>query len=344
MKRFGATFFTYGIKSIALFTLCFLLQINLAYAKNSSLLERDDVKLFIKKMISEHNFNKDYLTRIFREMKPRPKIVEAISNPAEAKKWYQYRPIFIQKSRINNGVKFWNIHAGTLKRAQKEFGVPPEIVTAIVGIETKYGSYTGKYRVIDSLATLGFIHTNRTTFFRNELEHFLLLTREHQLDPFVIKGSYAGAMGKPQFISSSYRRYAVDYDGNGKINLWDRTSDVIGSVASYFNKHKWHKDEPVAIRAKVSGKKITQLLNKKRKVLYSLEELKKYGITPISKVPNNLKVNILKLRQFNKDEYWIVFHNFFVIMKYNHSELYAMSAHQLSQLIRKKIHLKKKDG
>ncbi len=300
---------------------------------DTKLIDRDEVKAFINKMVTEHKFERQWMVELIEAMKPRKKIVKAISNPAEKKKWFQYKPIFIRKDRMLGGIGFKKIHAGTLERAEKEYGVPAEIITSIIGVETKYGMNTGKFRVIDSLATLAFNYPKRSKFFLSELEHFLLLTREEGLDPYKIRGSYAGAMGKPQFISSSYRNYAIDFDGDNKRDLWRSNSDIIGSVANYFHRHKWKANEPVAIKAKVSGKGWKQAVTDKLKPQYTVGDLRLLGIKPTYPLDDEMPANLLVLDTKQGKEYWITLHNFYVITRYNHSSMYAMAAFQLSQLI-----------
>ncbi len=297
------------------------------------LLERKSVNEFIDRMVSEHKFERQWVIDLFKAMKPRKKVVKAISNPAEKKKWFQYKPIFIRKDRVLGGIGFKKIHGGTLERAYKEYGVPAEIITAIIGIETKYGMNTGNFRVIDSLATLAFNYPKRSKFFLGQLEHFLLLTREEGLDPYKVRGSYAGAMGKPQFISSSYRDYAVDYDGDKKRDLWHSNSDIIGSVANYFSRHKWKSNEPIAVKAKVSGKEWKKAATNQLKPQYTVGDLRLMGINPTQTLDDSMPANLLVLDTKKGKEYWITLHNFYVITRYNHSSMYAMAAFQLSQLI-----------
>ncbi len=300
---------------------------------DTKLIDRDEVIIFIDKMVTKHKFDRQWMIKLIEAMKPRKKIVKAISNPAEKRKWFQYKPIFIRKDRMLGGIGFKKIHAGTLQRAEKEYGVPAEIITAIIGVETKYGMNTGKFRVIDSLATLAFNYPKRSKFFLSELEHFLLLTREESLDPYKIRGSYAGAMGKPQFISSSYRNYAIDFDGDKKRDLWRSNSDIIGSVANYFYRHKWKANEPVAIKAKVNGKRWKQAVTDKLKPQYTVGDLRLLGIKPTYPLDDEMPANLLVLDTKKGKEYWITLHNFYVITRYNHSSMYAMAAFQLSQLI-----------
>ncbi len=298
--------------------------------KNGRLLD------FIQKMEERHNFNGERLKRLFKQVEIRPDIIAAISKPAEAKPWYQYRPIFLTEKRIEGGVAFWNRHAETLARAEKEFGIPPEIIVAILGVETRYGQYTGKYRVLDALSTLAFQYPPRSRFFTSELEHYLLMTREEQINPLSLKGSYAGAMGIPQFISSSYRSYAVDFDGDGHRNLWDDPVDAIGSVANYFKRHGWKEGEPIAVQTHVSGNGYQALVKKGIKPKTPLNQFSSYGV----KVPEQLDpaqpAALVELETEGIPEFWIGLHNFYVITRYNHSPLYAMAVYQLSNEIRKR--------
>ena len=203
--------------------------------------ETGNVKSFIKEMVDEYQFDKHYLTQLFNQTKIRNSILKAIARPSEQKPWYQYRRIFITDKRIQGGVDFWHQYAEPLKKAQEHYGVPTEIIIAIIGVETIYGSYTGNYKVLDALTTLSFHYPQRADFFREELKAFLLLTREEHLDPLKLKGSYAGAIGIGQFMPSSYRTYAVDFNHDGQRNLWSDVTDVIGSVAHYLEQHDWHQ-------------------------------------------------------------------------------------------------------
>lgn len=318
-----------------------------AIADKNNSLDRAKLKTFIDEMVTQHNFNRKNLTRSFSKIRLRPDIIKAISNPAEALPWYKYKPIFLTKSRIQGGVKFWNKHADTLDRAEKKYGVPPEIIVAIIGVESRYGKYKGKYPVMEALSTLAFNYPRRSKFFRSELEQYLLLTREEKIDPLDLKGSYAGAMGEPQFISSSYRRYAVDFDHDGKRDLWNNTTDIIGSVANYFSKHGWKPGQAITVRAildKASGDKKT-ITNKKLRALidlgvkpkHSLEYIRKLGVVAKVTTKKNLSDNqlaaLIKLTTKDKPEYWLGLHNFYVITRYNHSELYAMAVYQLGSEI-----------
>jgi membrane-bound lytic murein transglycosylase B len=292
------------------------------------------VRAFIQQMATKHGFDDRDLTRLFGQVRLRPDIIAAISHPAEAKPWYQYRPIFLTRSRVLAGVRFWNRHADALARAERVYGVPASIVVAIIGVETRFGTYSGKYRVMDSLTTLAFDYPKRGPFFRKELEQFLLLTREEHVDPLLVTGSYAGAMGGPQFISSSYRRYAVDFDHDGKRDLWHSYADMIGSVANYFHVHGWAPGQPVARPAQVSGKKYQALVGNDAKPRYTVQQLREHGVRCADSLPNDQKAALIALDGRDGPEYWVGLHNFYVITRYNHSELYAMAVHQLADAIR----------
>lgn len=295
--------------------------------------EREDVKTFIQEMVSKHQFDAKKLTTLFANVKLKQKIIDAISRPAEGKPWFEYRPIFVTKTRIDEGVKFWNENEATLLAAEEKYGVPPEIIVAIIGVETRYGRHKGGYRVMDSLSTLAFAYPERGEFFRSELEQYLLLAREEKLNPMDIKGSYAGAMGKSQFISSSYRNYAVDFDGDGKRDLWNNNADAIGSVANYFKRHKWQPGGAVAAPAIVGSNHIQLLVKEGYKPHSTVSELRQRGVTAKSKVDPEALGALIELKQAAGHEYWLGLNNFYVITRYNHSPLYAMAVHQLGQAI-----------
>ena len=314
------------------------LMISLASAQANKLSERDDINQFINEVANKHNFDKQRLNKWFDQTELQPKIIEAISRPAEKKlKWHEYRKIFVKPNRIEKGVAFWKKHEATLLRAEKEFGVPPHIITAIIGVETRYGEYKGRHRVMDALTTLGFDYPKRSKFFKSELEQYLLLVHEEDIDPFSIKGSYAGAMGIPQFISSSYRHYAVDFDGDGKRDLWNNPVDAIGSVANYFKKHGWKAGQQVVLPASISGKNGQALIDKGIKPHTDIDTFAAKGVVSDIKDHDPLsdKAALVELQQVDNKEYWLAFDNFYAITRYNHSALYAMAAHQLSLEIKK---------
>jgi len=315
----------------------FILFSTQVFAENNYL-SRGEVKKFIDDFSAENNYSKEFLENLISKVTTQTQVLEAIQRPAEKKKnWTEYRKIFVTEKRIQQGLEFWSKNAPILAAAERKYGVPPEIVVAIIGVETFYGRYKGKYPVLDSLVTLGFDYPRRQKFFRSELEHFLLLTQEENLDPISIKGSYAGAMGKSQFISSSYRNYAVDFDDNGTRDLWDSNEDVIGSVANYFKRHGWKTGEIITVPAKVSGKRYKELLEKGLKPVASVSELPQYDVTAEHNADNTQAVALLEFKKNDSDEYWLGFDNFYVITRYNHSHMYAMAVYQLSQQIKKDI-------
>ncbi|WP_455376482.1 lytic murein transglycosylase B [Kaarinaea lacus] len=323
------------IKLMTIRTTVLFFIFTFASASNADVSTRKDVNEFIDRMVKEHNFNRDDLVKTFKKVKTNPKIIEAITRPAEAKPWYQYRPIFLTSDRIRQGVKFWRKHAEHLQRAYEVYGVAPEMIVAIIGVETKYGKYKGKYPVMNALTTLAFDYPKRASFFEKELEEFLLLAREEKVDPMKLKGSYAGAMGKPQFIASSYRHYAVDFNGDGKRDILNSTVDAIGSVANYFAEHNWYKDEPVTELAKVSGDKYKEIVEKGIKPSITLDKVLDAGVSIDAKHSSALETALIELELKDGKEYWVAFNNFYAITRYNHSELYAMAAYQLAQEIKR---------
>lgn len=305
---------------------------------NNDYLSRVEVQKFIDEFSVKNKYSKESLDILFKKVTRQTQVLEAIQQPAEKKKnWEEYQKIFITDKRIKEGMAFWTENAPILAAAEREYGVPPEIVVAIVGVETFYGRYKGKYPVLDSLVTLGFDYPPRQKFFRSELAEFLLLAQEENLDPLAIKGSYAGAMGKSQFISSSYRRYAVDFDENGRRDLWESNEDVIGSVANYFKHHGWKANEIITVPAKVQGKRYKALLEKGLKPVASISELPQYDVDAEHNADAKQAVALLEFKNNDSDEYWLGFNNFYVITRYNHSHMYAMAVYQLSQQIKQDI-------
>ena len=291
------------------------------------------VKTFIADMVREHKFNRTELKSLIGKARLHQSIIDAISRPAEGKPWHEYRPIFLTSDRIKGGVSFWKKHQDILRLAEKKYQVPAPIITAIVGVETRYGRHIGRYPVLDSLATLAFAYPPRSRFFRGELEQYLLMTREEKLDPLQQKGSYAGAMGMPQFIASSFRSYAIDFDNNGQRDLWNSPADVIGSVANYFHRHGWRQAQPIVQRVQVRGKSYRKLLNNGLKPTKTVAELKKHGVVIPKGTDENQKAILMELEGKSGPEYWLGLHNFYVISRYNHSALYSLAVYQLSREI-----------
>lgn len=292
------------------------------------------VRSFIEAMVAKHGFSKSALQDVFSQAERRDDILELMSKPAEKTlPWYEYRKIFLTRERIEGGVRFWKQNAAALDDAAATFGVDPQIIVAIIGVETRYGVNTGRHRVIDALATLAFDYPPRSKFFTGELEQYLLLAREEHIDLLKTTGSYAGAMGYGQFIPSSYRRFAVDFDANGKRDLWDSPRDITGSIANYFKAHGWEAGQPVAVRAQVTGDGWQHLLELGYKPNTVLDALRHDGVTPVTPMPDALTAALIEYEQADGPEYWLGFNNFYVITRYNHSPLYAMAVYQLSEAI-----------
>ena len=302
---------------------------------DAQFVNRPDVQRFIQLMVKKHGFKKNALLALFSKVKIRPQVMHHMSKPLEKEPWNTYQLLFVNEWRIQHGVEFWNKHASALKRAELIYGVPASIIVATIGIETKYGQRTGEYPVIDSLSNIAFSKSSRANFFRTELEEFLLLTREEHLDPLKVTGSYAGAIGQPQFMPSSYRYYAVNFSGSGKTDLMNNEVDVIGSIANYYKKHGWTSNAPIATPALAIGNRYAYLMNKNKiPQTLTIAQLTRYGVVPKHKIDqDDLKVKVIELDSHYSKEYWIGFHNFDVIKRYNPSDLYAMAVYQLSSYI-----------
>ncbi|PUB89538.1 MAG: lytic murein transglycosylase B [gamma proteobacterium symbiont of Ctena orbiculata] len=293
-----------------------------------------EFKKFALEMANKHNFNAERVEQLLNSTTFRDDIIAAITRPAESKACHEYRPIFLKPDRIAGGVRFWQENEALLTSVSERYGVPAEIIVAIIGVETRYGKHTGRYRVIDALTTLAFGYPKRAKFFRRELEEFLLLAREERVDLESAMGSYAGAMGKPQFISSSYREYAVDYDADGRRDLWNSNADIIASVASYFKTHGWKPNQPVTLLTD-GGEDLQSFVEAGMKPSIQVGKLLAKGVRPVngkSPAPGTL-TSLIKLDAGEKHEFWLGLHNFYVITRYNHSNLYAMAVYQLSQEI-----------
>jgi membrane-bound lytic murein transglycosylase B len=292
-------------------------------------------RVFAADMAGRHGFDEAALAELLGRARYRQEIIDAIRRPWEAKPWFKYRSLFLTDARIAAGARFLSANRGLLERAEAELGVPSAIIAAIVGIETNYGANLGKHRVVDALTTLGFSYPRRAPFFRKELEELLLLARDERLDPLAMVGSYAGAVGMPQFIPSSYRAYAIDFDGDGKRDLWNSRADVIGSVASYLARHGWRTGEPVAFPVEVPDPLPASLAvteKKPQRPNLPVSRLVSAGIALPEGLKREDRVNLIRL-EAPADEYWVGTANFYVITRYNHSNLYAMAVYQLSREI-----------
>ena len=286
---------------------------------------------FIDEMVEKHQFKKEVLVKAFKHAEDRPDIIAAITAPATIKPCLEYRALFLNSARIDGGVAFWKQYASALKRAEQQYGVPQEIIVAVIGVETLYGRRAGRYRTLDALTTLAFNYPHRADFFRNELAEYLLLAREQNFSLLEIKSSYAGAMGIPQFMPSSYRKYAVDFNANGKVDILNEPEDAIGSVANYLKQYGWKTGEPIAQLATLKEGYSVPSFADARNLAAWLEA----GVAPVIKP--KIVVPPAWLVDFTVEsgkEYWLTYNNFRVIALYNNSNFYAMSVFQLAETLR----------
>lgn len=293
---------------------------------------------FIDKMVNKHGFDRQQLQEILSQAKRLDSVLRLMDNQAPTTSvkppsgpngaWLRYRKKFITPDNVQNGVVFWNQYEDALNRAWQVYGVPPEIVVGIIGVETRWGRVMGKTRILDALATLSFNYPRRAEYFSGELETFLLMARDEQDDPLNLKGSFAGAMGYGQFMPSSYKQYAVDFSGDGHINLWDPV-DAIGSVANYFKAHGWVKGDQVAVMANGQAPGLPNGFKTK----YSISQLAAAGLTPQQPLGNHQQASLLRLDVGTGYQYWYGLPNFYTITRYNHSTHYAMAVWQLGQAV-----------
>ena len=293
-----------------------------------------ELEIFAANMAENHGFTTREVQRAFRCVRLQPEIIEAMERPAEAMPWYAYRKIFLTENNIQRGIRFWNKNAAAFERAHEQYGVAPEIIVAILGVETQYGRNKGNYRVLDALATLMLDYPPRAAFFRGQLEEYLLLTRELQLNPCLLKGSYAGAMGIPQFIPSSYRRYAVDFDGDGKRDIMGNPSDAIGSIANYLKNSGWETNAPIVDDVRVEGTLYFWVERLGIKPALSIRHLVRYGIYPPARKDHDRRAALIELEGETGPVFRLGYDNFYAITRYNHSTRYAMAVYELGELMR----------
>ncbi len=301
-------------------------------AQASQFSERPSVQQFIQDMVEKYQFSRQELEQIFAEVKPNAKVLKLIAKPAEKKPWYFYQQLFVSDKHVRQGTAFWNQHTRVLNEAQQIYGVPASVIVAIIGIETNYGENRGEFSTLDALSTLAFDYPRRAAFFRGELVQLFLLSRELGVDPIVFRGSYAGAIGYPQFMPSSYRQYAVDFNGNKQADLLNDPVDAMGSVGNYLHQKGWQPHQPIAVRAKMKGSQYAQLEDKAAKIK-TIKQFAQYGVYPVVPFPADKRAGLLRLDGEHGSEYWLVFRNFYVIKAYNSSALYAMAVFQLSNLL-----------
>lgn len=295
-----------------------------------------ELDVFIAEMVSEHQFDTTQLEALFAEVDVKDSILKAIARPAErVRPWYEYRNIFLDDARIHRGADYWKKHHQALSDAEATFGVPAEIIVAILGVETRYGGNMGSFRVIDALSTLAFRYPPRSPFFRSELKHFLILSREEQMSMLEPVGSYAGAMGLGQFMPSSYRAYAVDFDGDGQRDIWTNPVDAIGSIANYLKEHGWRADESIVHATQTDDDSHPQaLIDRGLKPSVTRQEAMQSGLLLNALPAGDDLLTVFSLTQPDGEELWLGRQNFYAITRYNHSRMYAMAVYQLAEAIR----------
>jgi len=293
--------------------------------------EFPDLRLFIDEMASRYEFDEDELVSWFSAVRIREDILEAIRRPKEGLPWHEYRKLFVSEERWSKGLTFWRKHEATLRRAETELGVPAEIILAILGVETRFGTQTGRFRAFEALSTLAFAYPERAPFFRNELAELLLLARELRVDPLSLRGSYAGALGAPQFIPSSYRRYAIDFSGDRERNLLGNIDDAIGSIANFLKQHGWRTGEPIVSDVNLDGSVYGLLENIGMQPRLSIQHLARYGIRPVAKTDQHELAALVTLEGEDGPVHKLGFNNFYVITRYNRSKNYSMAVVELSR-------------
>jgi membrane-bound lytic murein transglycosylase B len=308
------------------------LHIASAAAAPPGYLHRAEVRQFIAEMAVKHGFVKEELNLLFSRARFQPAIIKSMNRPADTPlgSWQTYRTLLVNSQRIDEGVQFWNRQAEPLRRAAAEFGVPEEIIVAIIGIETIYGRNVGTYRVIDALTTLAFDYPKRAEFFRSELENYLLFARDADIDVFKVKGSYAGAIGIPQFMPGSYRRFAIDYDGDGRINLALSAADAVGSIGNFLKAHGWARGEAAAYLAEVSGDDWHNLAAAGFSPLFRVADLPEFGVKLDAPLPADTPCALIVLESPGQpSEFRVGLQNFHVLTRYNRSSFYAMAVLEL---------------
>jgi membrane-bound lytic murein transglycosylase B len=308
--------------------------VHAAAAADSFDLKRPEIVAFIDEVSARDGMSRKQVRALLKAAQPQPKIIEAMERPAEkVSPWWQYREHFVTAERITQGVQFWGEHKEALERIAAEYQVAPEYVVAILGVETKYGRITGRYRVLDALATLAFNYPPRHAYFTKELEQFLILAKENKLDPLTLTGSYAGAMGAPQFMPSSYRHYAVDANSDSQRDLWGDWDDVIASVANYLHQCGWRPGAPVLAEATVAADTSFEVEARSLEPKETVASLAARGIKTDLDVPAETPALLLDAERQDGPAYRVGFHNFYVITRYNTSPRYAMAVHDLAQAV-----------
>jgi membrane-bound lytic murein transglycosylase B len=298
--------------------------------------EYPELRGFIDEMVERHGFGRIALTDVFSAVRLKPEVVQAMERPREALPWYEYHKTFLDEPHVRDGARYWKKHADILARAQAQYGVPAEVILAVLGVETHFGRNQGDYRVLDALTTLTLKYPPRAEFFRRELVELLLLARELKRDPLSLRGSYAGALGIAQFIPSSYRRYAVDFDGDQRRDLIGSTADAIGSVANFLKVHGWVTNEPISDEARLEGTLYFWVEQLGVKPALTVKDLIGYGVFPLHPGDTDRRAALVALEGEAGPFYRIGYTNFYAITRYNRSKRYAMAVVELSELIRQR--------
>jgi len=314
-----------------------LIAAPLARPSSTGYAHRSEVQSFIRDLVERHGLVEQELLRVFALARRQEGVLQAIRPlpPTRARSWQTYRSTFVNPQHKRAGAAFLSKHSAALARASREYGVPPEIIVAIIGVETFYGRNTGRWRVVDALTTLAFDYPPRSDFFRAELESYLLLAREADMEVLSLKGSYAGAMGIPQFMPSSQRRFAIDFDGSGRVDLHHSATDAIGSVANFLKQHGWRGGEPVFVPANFAGEGYREMLAAGILPSFDATDLKRFGIELRAAVPEDARVALVELESPAQPyEYRIGLNNFYVLTRYNRSAFYASAVNDLAEAIR----------
>jgi len=340
LQRLLMSLFT--VKKLSQFASIALLGLAINAPAQAALSKTQQTEL--DQLLIKYEVSNDFASKALKEAKLQQKIINLMNKPSEGKPWHQYRPIFLGDKRINGGIKFMTKYKKELAKTETTYGVPAEMIAAIIGVETYYGGNKGHDYVLDALYTLGFHYPKRETFFKKEFVEYLKLCQEQNWPLKKVKGSYAGAMGYGQFMPSSYRHYGVDFSGDGKVDMLNDPIDAIGSVANYLAKHGWQANQAIAVKATVKTDKKDKkpsealaLANTNLKSPYDWAQLKTAGVTITTAEPSvDHKLNFLPLEQTDSTDYWLTYENFYVITTYNRSTKYAMAVFQLSQAIKAK--------
>ena len=301
-------------------------------------LHRPEIVAFINEVTQRDGLKRRDVKRLLKEARPQPKIIDIMNRPIEkVAPWWEYREHFVNPERVSDGAQFWADHRESLERVAATYQVPPEYLVAILGVETRYGRITGHYRVLDALATLAFDYPPRHSYFAGELAQFMVLAKEKQLDPLTTTGSYAGAMGAPQFMPSAYRRYAVAAGNDERRDLWSDWDDILASVANYLHENGWKPGQPVLAETRIDPAATFHIEPHNLELNETVDTLGAHGVTVDAEVPADTPAVLILAEQSDGPSYRVGFHNFYVLTRYNASARYAMAVHDLAQAISQRV-------